>query len=927
MKNTLFIQNERILLIKFGKRLKFKKKRYCLYQKNGLFLYFSSENEQKPKGRIQLEPNHLSFSSTQSLEKNENFCIKIVNNSKNFWIFPKNSSENERFLVIFSEILEKKPEKNPFSTKNSMKNMIKSMNNSEKFAKNPKNIKKALTDSFLQENPDIPSNTIDLSFSSKHRKNEVLCEKNDEICEEVLCEGRFPYEIPDFSLPKPHETLFKGVFSSQKPAKKQNLLINPPSFSPEKREIFLQNNSTFFQHYQKFQRFLFPKTEDFLDEISLKNLEKNADFALNLAQQFLWEFQLENADRIYELHKANPEFSQGFYEISLMKILVSGKKSLIFSLIEKISEKPVFSNINPENLLLSSELFLIKGLLFLLLQSKFQAFLSLKDSYSSLKKAEISLKKGFSLPPASFSRFLLISGAFQLGLSLLPSQYRKILELLGLSLDRAAGLENLKKCIQENQTRSNYARLLLGLYYIEGDATNFDEAFSLIKSSLSILNKSPLINWLASLFSWKFLQGSESLKLILRSLTNIGGKLIKEAYYLKFELAWFEMSQCQWISALGFFEELAIVSLNLFDFDEKMFKGIKPAKLLDHKAFRSLIDRAKGLENGILEEYPKKSTNLEEKVAKNSEEKVAKNLEENGAKNFVEKVAKKLEEKAAKKLEEKTAKKLEEKFAKKSEEKFAKKLEEKVAKKLEEKVAKNLSIKNGIILPHRNTLALIIAICYINLNEESLCEIWLYMVQYIEKKFAGDALHTNIDEDISRLSRKYLKRSKKFFLKYEVLYFLKEISKLKEANLLQMKEAIEAFFEENYDISLGKHEEILAFYRKNPIFLGSFLVEYASGVFLCIIILCVLRSLTEVLFLGEKLKEIRALLPKDHEYLLHHGFHWVGRCFLAGEVQKKEEKALEFFKLSKEHQECEFTMKARNSKAIIEVKKMILSKK
>jgi len=811
-----------------------------------------------------LDSNGFFFTSIPSFEKKENFCIQIEKNTNKFWIFPKDSLENQRFLAIFAEILEKKADKKPFSSqnlaflKNSMKNSGKNglKNSFKNSLKNPKKLKKALTDSFLNENYDIPSNNIDLSFSSKkafflHEKTEGFCEENAEsleeeikqIYEEVLCEGRFPDEIKDFSLSKHHETLFKEAFSGEKPKEKPILLINPEEFTEKNHQIFLQNNLFFFQQYQCekspfYQHFLFPKTEDFLDENSLKNIEKNEDFALNLAQQFLWEFQLENADKIYNIHKEKREFAQGFYEISLMKILVSGKKSLIFSLIDQITDiKPShFPPNTAENLLLLSELFLIKGLLYMLLQSKFQAFLSVKESYSLLKKAGISNKTFFSLSASSLSRFLLISGAFQLGLSLLPLQYRRILELLGLSLDKQKGLENLKKCIGDNKSRSNYARLLLGLYYIEGDASSFDEAFSLIKSSLSLLNKSPLINWLASLFSWRFLQGSEALKLIMRSLANIGGKLINEAYYLKFELAWFEMSKCQWVNALGLFEELAIMS-------------------------RSLINRAKCLEIGILEEYPK---NLSAKISGNLTAKSS---------------------------------------------------------------SANLTRKKGIILPHRNALAMIISICYINLKEEDLSEIWLYMVQYIEKKFAGDSYRTTLDEDIAKISQKYLKRSKKFFLKYEILYFLKEISKLKDSNLLQMKEGILAFFEENYEISLYNHKEILAFYQKNPIFLSPFLVEYASGLFLLIIILCVLRNLKELLLLGEKLKDIQDLLPKDHEYLLHHGFYWVGRCYLLEETPNKEEKALEFFKLSRKYQECEFSMKSRNSKSIIEVKKLILSKK
>lgn len=872
--------NEKTLLIKLGRHLKTHRKRYCQYQGSGVFIYFSSFSSTKPKGCFKLENKGFTYKETQSFLKTHAFCIEIcLKKCKKLWLFPKNQASTQEFLRLFAKLSIYKEINQDLTPR------LKS-----KTAKNSKNIRiskksRSLDASFAQESFLNEAKTIDfINKPAFFCKGETLLEEEAEdsqdledlkrfLCEEILCEGHLPFEIKEISCilqQKSHEFLFNQALNGEYKEKKQVLggvkaiSLTIPDFCSTKEQSFKQNK-TVFQQYQEekksfAQHFVFPKREDSFNITTMKSLEFDKEVLLSLGQQFLWEFQLENAAKVFAMLKDEDfEFSQGFIEIEVMKVLISGKKNLILNLLEKLqTQKNLVENVKTqtcEGFLLVSEILLIKGLLSILLQSKFQAFLALKEAYNNLKKSENLIKKGSVPSNNGFSRYLLISGTFEIGLSLLPSQFRKILELLGVSLNKNEGISNLNKCILQGRARAHYARIILSLYYIENQAsTSFDEAFKLIKEALSILSKSPLVNWLASLFSWRFLQGTESTKLILRSLSNIGGELVKEAYYLKFELGWFEMSRCQWLSALAFFEELAIVSLDLFNFDEKMFfeiaKNFKDLPL--PAAFKTLINRANSLENGLLEEYP------------------AKNIEnsENRGKNY-----------------------------------------------------KNIEKpkKNTIILPHRNTLALIISICYINLNEDKLCEVWLHMIHYIDKKFAGDSLRTAMDEDISRLARKYLTRSYKFFLKYEVLYFLKEISKLKDAYLLQMKSNIEVFFQETFGLALLDHQTIFALIKKNPLE-RDFICEYASGLFLIVVILCILRKLDLVMQCGEAMKDIRSFVPKECEYLLHHTFHWVGRAkLIIDDGEGKENVALEFLRLSKKYQECEFTMRNKNNKTISEI--------
>lgn len=823
------MNSQRFLLIKIGKFSHFRKKRFCSYQKEGLFLYFLKEASHKPKGSFLLSPNNFLFEQVPSFLKDKLFCIKltiglIAKKGKIMWIFPLNKETNDSLMCILIE-LSSFHNKIPYQ-KIKKKHLLYSSFLSQKSFKTPKIKQLSL------------SKALDLSIPYSSSSSLSL---------EVLSEGSLPSEIRELSLfiqNKSHEPFFQDIHLQKRPLTQLDLTeIDLPM-------LFQKNPPLFFQGFR------FPKCEDVL-ELEERLLD-NKEWLLTMGRRFLWEFQLENALKIFQMFPKDEEFKQGFLEIELMKVLISGKRSLISGLMGIIEEKVKTYKINKinkadekqtEKELLLSELLLVKGLLNSLLQNKFQAFLSLKEAHSFLQKPYSSFKalESSSLLKESFSRYLFLKGAFQIGLSLLPKPFRKALELLGVESNTNKGVSHLKQCILQGGNRSCYARLLLGLFLIESEGgEDFGEAFNLIKDSIKDFGKSPLFNWLAALFSWRFLKGDEAHKLIQRALDNVGGELANEAYYLRFEQAWFELSHCQWNNASFLFEEIAIVALDLFNFDEKLFLRIiatKPLTLTYYKGknpFTDLITRSKSLYNSRLDQYPGVSKEL-----------------------------------------------------------------------------KDFNRKSTIVLPHRNTLALVLSVCYV--KEERLSELWLLMVEYLDRRFIKDPLRTGLDDDISSLSKKYLKRRYKGLIKYEVLYFLKEISKLKESQLLQLKESIHAYFETIFpDFSLSnKVSSIIK--SLNP----SLLTEFTSGTFLLLIISCVLRQLEQVWEYGKVLYALKGVLPRENTYLLHHGFHWAGRCrvLMEGREKNKEKEALEMFNLSKALEECEFNMRIKNKRAMKECKR------
>lgn len=107
--------------------------------------------------------------------------------------------------------------------------------------------------------------------------------------------------------------------------------------------------------------------------------------------------------------------------------------------------------------------------------------------------------------------------------------------------------------------------------------------------------------------------------------------------------------------------------------------------------------------------------------------------------------------------------------------------------------AKELPASEQIIFPSRLSLCLLIAACYQGAESQELFRAWLLLIQFQYKKGLS---RQSQEEDIYRLSKKYLQRENLWLVKFEVIYFLKEISKLMDAQLQKMAEAVTAFLDQ-----------------------------------------------------------------------------------------------------------------------------------
>jgi hypothetical protein len=76
------------------------------------------------------------------------------------------------------------------------------------------------------------------------------------------------------------------------------------------------------------------------------------------------------------------------------------------------------------------------------------------------------------------------------------------------------------------------------------------------------------------------------------------------------------------------------------------------------------------------------------------------------------------------------------------------------------------------MLPHKSCVNLLIACSFIAEKNYSEAKIWLYFTQYSNKKYSDQK--SIVDEELSKIVPKILKRKNWDLVKYEILYFGKK---------------------------------------------------------------------------------------------------------------------------------------------------------
>ncbi|KAL4470343.1 hypothetical protein ABPG74_011954 [Tetrahymena malaccensis] len=603
--------------------------------------------------------------------------------------------------------------------------------------------------------------------------------------------------------------------------------------------------------------YIVPKMEDVIpylnqqqDEYSKKvSQQVSVEKCYSDGYYYLWSFQFANSHEIFKIHREeNINFEYALLEHNLLKIIVTGNKDLIATTEQKFAEfyeyliacqKDVQKKGDKSTIkclqgisqmtvdLIKSETYLVRGLLQAFLNNKFQSFIQFKNAYQTFQKVkqkiESSVPKNSSIHEYlkkecdiyTKSRFYFISGLFNIGLSMIPSYFLKILSLIGIQPNKQYGYECLEKCIELQSIRSSYASLLLCIEYIELNP-NVEKSIFLIKKMIKALPQCPLFYWMASLLSWRYAKPDDALNLINKSLWNCGEALGQVSFYLKFEKGWYNVSQFDWKQALDLFQEIVVMAVDIDNFDMDLFSSLAHQKKLP--------------------EAPQLMT------------------------QFIEEAKNKFKQ------------------------------------------------KHKIILPHKCCLVALVACCYENQGLTDNMNLWFLMTQYLIKK--NQDHKTGVDEDISKLCTKYISRQNKQLIKYEILYFVKEITKLREDMLNKMVEEIQFYYDSEY----GSIQDI--FYKNILKNNSQKAIDFGSTIFLRIVSGCLQQDFNMVYQSGKVLDKIAEFIPTDHHYILHHSYHWLARCQLQQNLYSNSKENL---KKCLKYKKCEFTLENKSQKLLQEV--------
>ena len=255
-------------------------------------------------------------------------------------------------------------------------------------------------------------------------------------------------------------------------------------------------------------------------EIPLESLNiKTREECLQNGMESFWNFQLKNARSYFSLHEdflcKLLQIECDIYEIALSGIKSDIEKCVavltnLYIYIQQKGPIPIKEDINKmfSLELTKAEILLLKGSLYALLGSKFQSFWSLAESWRIYKKLElIDTNKIYKekIDNENRYRYNFGYGVFNLAFSLIPQHLLRIIKIIGISPNKALGLEKLESLRKSDSVRSIHAGLLVCLHSIEFEI-NTDYATTVLHECSKRYPNSPIFYWLGSVISWKLSQ-------------------------------------------------------------------------------------------------------------------------------------------------------------------------------------------------------------------------------------------------------------------------------------------------------------------------------------------------------------------------------------------------------------------------------------
>jgi len=534
---------------------------------------------------------------------------------------------------------------------------------------------------------------------------------------------------------------------------------------------------------------------------------------------YLLNFKLENAKRCFSVMKhCDLRCSLHFAEVSMFRVLVTGRKSDVVSCTEAISEvERTLCNLSEKHSeVIMAETNLFKSILLLLSGQKLKAFITLRQAWKLYKKFENRLERVEDLDIRG--RVLFGLGLFMLFLSLVPSSMSTLLKLIGFSGSREKGVEFLEACKDTKTSRSVFAAVTLGLYHIDMEP-NIEKSSYLLSQAAEEYPGCVLVHWVYSVVAWKNNHVDSAVQKLHQALDCCGETLAPLAAFIKYELGWFYFLRMEWKKAQIQFSEILGDSLSLSsELDEYVKEALAHGKIAEHReaSFETLFMRRLSSKKKTKPGWTECSQPKNDRV----------------------------------------------------------------------------------FIPHKACLIAQLAGCFAAQNLDNL-EFWLKVCKIAA--FTPSASKTKLDEDFGSLAQVFLNREHRELLPFEVIYFLKQHTKLVSWML---------------DWILDKAEEVLEKVSNN----NDFLVEFCSAKMLQIMALSLDGSTDEASEIADEMPSYLYRLPSWGVYLAPHTLYWSARAYVA---ELRYEDAVRVLKQAKKYKKYIFNIRGKISRVMQDTLKLM----
>lgn len=750
---------ERRPLVKIGKIFKRRLIRYYILR-NEFLVYYTRMHSSKIKGSVNLIRS-IAIPVKSPLAK-YNFCIKVATSAfqSEFYIFPISLSEQSRFLLYFklasNGAIQKAIEDCNFTTVDHEIHLLSGI----KVAKAVKSHSNSISQIYNFEPQMSQKFSHDLSYDKNY--------ENDSESEEAIADL-----VPNTVL-----VPIKSHISKKPPVS-----VKP---TPHVKEIILSKESIRQQGVSS-----------------------------------LWNFDLAEAKNHFESIKSQDlRAVLHCAEVNLFKVLVTGRKSDVLISSESLVEAEKYFNGLKEDYsdIILAETSLLKSVLLLVSGQKLKAFITLRSAWKNFRKYENVLYKIMDSDVLGRAYFGL--GLFMLLMSLVPSSIGTILRIAGFSSNKEKGLEYLYNCKSLGGSRSPFACVVLGLYYIDMDP-DFEKAQGIIDDCLKTYPKCVLFYWISSVVSWKMNKVDSAVELLNTALHYCGKELATKAAFIKYELGWFYFLRLEWKQSKKQFQDILMDTLSLSsELDSFVKEALVCGDLAEHRKilFENLYNR------GVSTKKSHKGSWIDGSGTK----------------------------------------------------------------------------KDRVFIPHKSCLIAQLAGCLAALNDPQV-EFWLKITKI--SAATPTASRTKLDEEFGTLAQCFLKRKYKELLPYEIIYFLKQHTKLLPGMLTKIYHSAELV------VNLLAKEKT-----------GAVLAEWASAKMLMIMALSLNGETGDASEIADETIPKLKGVPEWARYIVPHTLYWASRAYGA---ELRFEDAISVLNVAQKHKNYSFNIRGKILKVLEDIKNKV----